>query len=107
MSSTAVLLFLLLQATPAQQSNGSPGSDPSAKPPTASSETQTETADELPVSLSRIQRALSSPPALKLLEPQMRNGRPVYRVDVEGREDRHPDAARRRRLCAARSRMAG
>jgi len=88
MSSTAVLLFLLLQATPAQQSNGSPGADPSAKPsPTTSSSSsaaQTAAADELPVSLSRIQRALSSPPALKLLEPQMRNGRPVYRVDVEG-----------------------
>ncbi len=84
MSSTAVLLFLLLQAVPAQQSNGSPGSDASAKPPPASSDTQTVMADELPVSLSRIQRALSSPPALKLLEPQMRNGRPVFRVDIEG-----------------------
>ena len=84
MSSTAVLLLLLLQATPAQQSNGSPGADPSAKTSTVSSAPQTEAADELPVSLSRIQRALSSPPALKLLEPQMRDGRPVYRVDVEG-----------------------
>jgi hypothetical protein len=84
MSSTAVLLFALLQAMPAQQSNGSPGADPSARPPTASGETQTATVDELPVSLARIQRALSGPPALKLLEPQMRNGRPVYRVDVEG-----------------------
>jgi hypothetical protein len=84
MSSSAVLLFLLLQAAPAQQSNGSPGADPSAKPPPASSETQTVMADELPVSLPRIQRALSSPPSLKLLEPQMRNGRPVYRVDIEG-----------------------
>jgi hypothetical protein len=84
MSSTAVLLLLLLQATPAKQSNGSPGSDASAKASTVSSETQAATADELPVSLSRIQRALSSPPALRLLEPQMRNGRPVYRVDVEG-----------------------
>ena len=84
MSSTAVLLFLVLQAAPAQQSNGSPGSDPSTKPASSTSETQAATADELPVSLSRIQRALSSPPALKLLEPQMRNGRPVYRVDIEG-----------------------
>jgi hypothetical protein len=84
MSPTAVLLFLLLQATPAQQSNGSPGSDPSAKPPPpASSGAQTDAVDELPVSLSRIQRALATPPALKLPEPQMRNGRPVYRVDIE------------------------
>jgi hypothetical protein len=36
------------------------------------------------VSLDRIQRALSKPPAIRLLEPQGRNGRPVYRVDVEG-----------------------
>jgi hypothetical protein len=82
MSATAVLLILLLQATPAQQGSGSPGSDPSGKT-SSSGETQTPPAD-LPVSLSRIQRALSNPPALKLLEPQMRNGRPVYRVDVEG-----------------------
>ena len=85
MSPTAALLFLLL-ATPAQQSIGVPGSEPSAKPPpqNSGSETQVVATDELPVSLSRIQRALSSPSAIKLLEPRMRNGRPVYRVDVEG-----------------------
>ena len=81
MSFTAVFLLLLLQATPAQPGTGSPGSDPLAKPPPQSG---TDDADDLPVSLSRIQRALAAPPALKILEPQMRNGRPVYRVDVEG-----------------------
>jgi hypothetical protein len=82
MSSTAVFLFLLLQATPALPGTGATGSDPLAKPPPQSS--ASDGADDLPVSLSRIQRALSAPPALKILEPQMRNGRPVYRVDIEG-----------------------
>ncbi len=82
MSSTAVFLFLLLQATPVPPGNGTGGSDPVAKPPPQSS--ASEAADDLPVSLSRIQRALAAPPALRILEPQMRNGRPVYRVDIEG-----------------------
>jgi hypothetical protein len=87
MNLPVVYLFLLLQATPAQQSNGSPGTDLSAKASTTdppSNESQGALADGLPVSLSRIQRALSAPPVLKVLEPEMRNGRPVYRVDVEG-----------------------
>jgi hypothetical protein len=87
MTFPVVYLFLLLQATPAQQSNGSPATDPSAKAATAtpaSNASQPDPADELPVSLSRIQRALSAPTALKILEPELRNGRPVYRVDVEG-----------------------
>jgi hypothetical protein len=82
MSSTAVLVFLLLQASPLQ-GNGAPGADPSAKPPPQASSSGTVALD-LPVSLERIQRALSAPPALKMLEPEMRNGRPVYRVDIEG-----------------------
>jgi hypothetical protein len=82
MSSTAVLLFLLLQATPALQSNGSPGADTSAR--AVAGPAQPDSGDDLPVSLSRIQRALSAPPALKLIEPQMRNGRPFFRVDIEG-----------------------
>jgi hypothetical protein len=36
------------------------------------------------VSLKRIQRALAAPPVLKVLEPrEVREGRPVFRVDVE------------------------
>jgi hypothetical protein len=85
MSSATVLLFLLLQVTPAQQSNGSPGSDPSTKPPPAAGASETPApVDELPVSLDRIQRALSNPSALKVYDPVMRDGRPVYRVDIEG-----------------------
>ena len=53
MSSTAVLLFLLMQATPAPQSNGSPGADAAATTPQVSAKS-----DDLPVSLARIQRAL-------------------------------------------------
>lgn len=68
MSSTAVLLFMLLQATPATPPNSSAG----------------DATEDLPVSLSRIQRALSAAPALKMLEPEMRNGRPVFRVEIEG-----------------------
>jgi hypothetical protein len=86
MSPTTVLLLLLLQASPAGQGSGAAGSDPSAKPPpqNGSSEAQSVAVDDLPVSLKRIQRALAAPPALKVLEPTMRNGRPVYRVDIEG-----------------------
>lgn len=39
--------------------------------------------EELPVSLGRIRRALETPPKIRVLEPQLRNGRQVYRVDVE------------------------
>jgi hypothetical protein len=39
---------------------------------------------DLPVSLPRIKQALAAPPALKVLDPkELRNGRPVYRVDIE------------------------
>lgn len=41
--------------------------------------------DALPVSLKRIKRALASPAAIKVLEPkEVRDGRPVFRVDIEG-----------------------
>ena len=82
MSSTAVLLFLLLQVTPAQQSNGSPGADASAA--SKSQVADPDSGDELPVSLTRIQRALSAPQPLKIVEQTTRNGRPLFRVDIEG-----------------------
>jgi hypothetical protein len=55
----------------------------------AASDTETEqsatSSGEVPVSLRRIRRALSSTPTLKVLEPvEVRDGRPVFRVDVEG-----------------------
>jgi len=102
MSSTAVLLLVALsfvQATPVPvppPSAGSRGSDSSAKPPPPESSSQNPptnpnpndvqpaAADDLPVSLDRIQRALAAPGVLKILEPTVRDGRPVYRVDIEG-----------------------
>lgn len=80
MSATAVLLLCLLQTAP--PASTAPGADPAAKP--AGQNGSGEAPDDLPVSLSRIQRALDNPQPLKILEPQMRDGRPVYRVDVEG-----------------------
>jgi hypothetical protein len=77
------LLLVFLSASQPQQSSSVPGGpDASAKPQT--SEAPADPADELPVSLKRIQRALAKAPELPILEPKMRNGRPVYRVDVEG-----------------------
>jgi hypothetical protein len=99
MSSTAVLLLVALsvvQATPVPvpPSAGSRGSDASAKPPPQESagqnppanpnDVQPAAADDLPVSLDRIQRALAAPGILQSLEPTVRDGRPVYRVDIEG-----------------------
>lgn len=99
MSSTAVLVFVaLVQAAPVPPSTAARGSDPSAKPPPQESASPTPAAiqnpspndvppaaaDDLPVSLDRIQRALAAPGVLKTLEPTVRDGRPVYRVDIEG-----------------------
>jgi hypothetical protein len=96
MSSTAVLLLVaLVQAMPAPGA-GARGADQSAKPPPQESlretpasipnpaDAQPATADDLPVSLERIQRALAGPGVLKMLEPTVRDGRPIYRVDIEG-----------------------
>src|SRR6476469_948710 len=48
--------------------------------PQAQTQTQSK-ADELPVSLDRIQRALAAPPAIDLKEQH-----PVFRVEVFGRK---------------------
>jgi hypothetical protein len=77
MNLSAGLVLLLLVAS-AQQTPAA--SDP---PTPASTQAQASTG-ELPVSLKRIQRALAAPPVLKVLEPkEVREGRPVFRVDVE------------------------
>ena len=75
------------------------------KPATASSAQGTEPA-ELPVSLKRIQRALAKPPAIRLLDPKTRDGRQVYRVDVEGEKIDIADAARPGLAARRRRRMA-
>jgi hypothetical protein len=89
MSLPVVFLACLLAVPSPQQSRPPAGSETPPQPATnGSSPVSTGSGDgasgELPVSLDRIQRALSKPPAIRLLEPQGRNGRPVYRVDVEG-----------------------
>ncbi len=82
MTSPAFVLIVLLGFSPAQQGSAPPAPDasPSAQPPSTSSSADAE----LPVSLKRIKRALAAPPAIRLLEAQGRNGRPVYRVEIEG-----------------------
>jgi len=82
MSFPVVILALLLAVPSAQQGSASTAPDGPAKPQT-SEPPQAPKLDQLPVSLKRIQRALARPPAIRLLEPQMRDGRPVFRVDVE------------------------
>src|SRR4051812_44694222 len=92
------LLFSVLTAS-GQQGSAPSGPDGSSKVSTGTSAPSTASApataattpaspsdegDDLPVSVKRIQRALSAPPALTVLEPRMHDGRPVYRVDVEG-----------------------
>lgn len=61
-----------------------PDATQSPKPDTPQAQTETSGAGELPVSLARIQRALSGPPTIRLLESRTRDGRPLYRVDIEG-----------------------
>jgi hypothetical protein len=80
MSLSVVVLACLLGSAP-QQPSPQPSSGTTSEPPTAPA--PDSAADELPVSLRRIQRALSKPPAIRLIEPQTRGGRPLYRVDVE------------------------
>jgi hypothetical protein len=87
MTLSAVLVCVVL-ALPGQQTSASttaatsPSNDATDKATTdGDSEAPPE---DLPVSLSRIQRALAQPSMIKLQEPRMRDGRPVYRVDVEG-----------------------
>jgi hypothetical protein len=93
------LLVLLLIAPSGQQNHASPS--PAASTPASSQSGETATpsdggeqaaqgtaldgSDNLPVSLKRIKRALASPPPLKVLQPtEVRDGRPVFRVDIEG-----------------------
>jgi hypothetical protein len=80
----AIVLILLLGSPLDQQSSPPPAPDSSPSTQANGSTPSQAEPGELPVSLSRIKRALSAPPAIRLIEPQGRNGRPVYRVDVEG-----------------------
>lgn len=84
MTVSAVLLaYLLSISAPQQTSTPLEGSEPATKTQTNGSASQ-PASDELPVSLKRIQRALTKTPAIRLLQPTTRDGRQVYRVDIEG-----------------------
>jgi hypothetical protein len=78
----AVILIGLLSVQAPQQSV--PSGAPDAAPAPQASGTAQPSSSDLPVSLSRIKRALAKPPSIRLLEAQGRDGRPIYRVDVEG-----------------------
>ena len=80
MTFPVVLLACALTTAPAPQNQPTPAPSP-AQPAAAAEE---GAIPELPVSLERIQRALANPPAIRIAELQTRNGRPLYRVDVEG-----------------------
>jgi hypothetical protein len=69
----------------AGQTSAAPNGDPTSGDPKSQPEEPATSSGEIPVSLRRIRRALSSTPTLKVLEPvEVREGRPVFRVDVEG-----------------------
>ena len=80
MSLTVVLLAGLLSGSP-QQSGTS--TEPEPPPQTRAERGSAQPSPDLPVSLKRIQRALLKPPTIRLLDPKTRDGRQVYRVDVE------------------------
>lgn len=80
MSLSVVLLAGLLSGVPPQ--TGAPA-EPDPPKSTRAEDQPAQPSAELPVSLKRIRRALSQPSPIRL-EPQTRNGRQVYRVDVEG-----------------------
>jgi hypothetical protein len=79
-----VFLVCMLTAPASQQGAAPSGGDSSAKAqPNGDPAPPPANPDDIPVSIKRIQRALESPPAIKVLDPTMRNGRPVYRVEIE------------------------
>lgn len=84
MTFPAIVLTLLLGAPLPQQS--SQPAAPDSTPSTQTNGSNAQPPGELPVSLSRIKRALAQPPTIRLLEPRERNGRPVYRVDIEAQK---------------------
>jgi hypothetical protein len=79
MSLPLLLIVTMLAAGPAQQTSSSPAADqPAVKQPPARSSAALDP-NQLPVSIDRIQRALSQEPAIRLT-----SGRPVFRVEVFG-----------------------
>jgi hypothetical protein len=79
---SGLLLALALVAGSQQPAVSGHGSDsPASSQPGTSSPVETDALPQLPVSLERIQRALSRPPAIRL-----EGNRTVFRVEVLGRK---------------------
>lgn len=76
---SVVLLAVLLSVTPQQGS--APGAE--STPAAPSSAPATGGSEDLPVSLERIQRALAKPPTIRIVQTELRDGRQLFRVDVE------------------------
>jgi len=76
--SAVLLLAGLLIATFPQQTTSQPPETPPPQQPAS------QGTPDLPVSIKRIQRALAQPPSIRLIESKSRDGRPLYRVDIEG-----------------------
>jgi hypothetical protein len=73
---TTALLASVLALFMAQRPQAPPATQPAPASATSASK-----ADDLPVSIDRIERALSSPPAIELKEQH-----PVFRLEVYGRK---------------------
>jgi hypothetical protein len=82
MSVPVVLLAVLLSVTTPQQGSTPGGPDPAPATPSSSPATG-GSSDELPVSLKRIQNALAKPPLIRIVQTETRDGRQLFRVDVE------------------------
>jgi hypothetical protein len=82
MSVSVVLLAVLLSVSAPQQGSTPGGAEASPAAPSSSS-ANGGSSDELPVSLSRIQRALAKPPSIRIVKTEIRDGRQLFRVDIE------------------------
>lgn len=80
----SVVVLALLLSVPSPQQGSVPNGSETVSSTGASARESRGSGDELPVSLERIQRALAKPPSIRLLAPETRDGRQVYRVEVEG-----------------------
>jgi hypothetical protein len=76
---TAVLLLAALLSFPSSQETTSPSVESAQSQPATA-----QSSEDLPVSIQRIRRALAQPPSIRLIESKSRDGRPLYRVDIEG-----------------------
>jgi hypothetical protein len=89
MSVTALFLPFVVAAiaagpVQAEQNSASPRRDESAPRNGTESSPAPLSPDDLPVSIEKIQRALSREPAIRIMEVRSDSGLPVFRVRIEG-----------------------